>query len=260
MIYGYNGGSISFCDGGIRLSAPLFSVVVPAYNQHKFINSCLKSLQSQTVTDFEVFVVDDCSTDDTAEQIAAFAARDNRFHLVAHTHNRGVSAARNSGMARAHGQYLCFIDGDDWVDPNFLANFQAAYRDHPGSQLVICDHYGYLSVPSKSKVYNQKQLIDNINFGTVGGFAWNKCFIREIITNHQLKFNETIDFLEDQLFAFQYANYVHQAPYIAAKTYHYRWRFRSNLAHFGIPFFVARRKMLKLLKQQPTALPDDDLK
>ena len=61
------------------MSAPLFSVVVPAYNQHKFIDSCLTSLQRQTLTDFEVYVVDDCSTDDTGEQIAALIKGDDRF-------------------------------------------------------------------------------------------------------------------------------------------------------------------------------------
>jgi len=110
------------------VSAPLFSVVVPAYNQHKFINSCLTSLQSQTMRDFEVLVVNDCSTDDTGEQIAALIKDDERFRVITHSHNRGVSAARNSGMAAAKGKYLCFVDGDDWVEPDFLATFLAAYQ------------------------------------------------------------------------------------------------------------------------------------
>lgn len=241
------------------MSAPLFSVVVPAYNQHKFINSCLTSLQLQTVTDFEVIVVDDCSTDDTGEQIAALIAHDDRFKVVTHPRNLGVSAARNSGMAVASGKYLCFVDGDDWVEPDFLATFLAAYQAAPKSQLVVCGHFGYLAVPSPAKTYTQKELIANINFGTVGGFSWNKCFIRSIITSHQLKFNEDINFLEDQLFAFRYANYVQSAPYVPDKTYHYRWRFRSNLAHIGLPFFTARRKMIKILKQENKQLLSEDL-
>ena len=180
---------------------PFFSVVVPAYNQHKFIDSCLTSLQRQTLTDFEVYVVDDCSTDDTGEQIAALIKGDDRFHVITHTTNRGVSAARNSGMAAAKGKYLCFVDGDDWVEPDFLATFLAAYQAAPNTQLVVCGHYGYLAVPSPAKTYSQKDLIANINFGTVGGFSWNKAFIREIITTHHLTFNEDINFLEDQLFA-----------------------------------------------------------
>ncbi|MFB9770435.1 glycosyltransferase family 2 protein [Lactiplantibacillus modestisalitolerans] len=232
------------------MSAPLFSVVVPAYNQHKFINSCLTSLQHQTISDYEVIVVDDCSTDDTGQQIARLIQADDRFKVITHTRNLGVSAARNSGMAVARGKYLCFVDGDDWVEPSFLATFLAAYQAAPESELVICGHYGYLSVPGPAKTYQQKELVANINFGTVGGFSWNKCFRRSLIVQHHLKFNEEIDFLEDQLFAFQYANYVKTAQYVPDKTYHYRWRFRSNLAHIGIPFFTARRKMIKLLKQE----------
>lgn len=241
------------------MSAPLFSVVVPAYNQHKFINSCLTSLQRQTVTDFEVIVVDDCSTDDTSEQIAALIKDDDRFQVVTHLRNLGVSAARNSGMAAAKGKYLCFVDGDDWVEPNFLATFLAAYQAAPTHQLVVCGHFGYLAVPSPAKTYNQKELVANINFGTVGGFSWNKCFIRSIVTTHHLKFNEEINFLEDQLFAFRYANYVSATSYVPAKTYHYRWRFRSNLAHIGIPFFTARRKMIKILKQESKQILSEDL-
>ncbi|AVK61030.1 glycosyltransferase family 2 protein [Lactobacillus sp. CBA3605] len=240
------------------MSAPLFSVVVPAYNQHKFINSCLTSLQHQTMMDFEVIVVNDCSTDDTAQQIQALIETDDRFKVVTHAQNRGVSAARNSGMAVAQGQYLCFVDGDDWVEPNFLATFLAAYQAAPQSQLVVCGHFGYLAVPSPAKTYAKKELVANINFGTVGGFSWNKCFLRSIITTHHLKFNEEINFLEDQLFAFRYADYVQSAEYLPAKTYHYRWRFRSNLAHLGLPFFAARRKMIKILKQESKQALSED--
>ncbi|KRO27084.1 glycosyltransferase [Lactiplantibacillus fabifermentans DSM 21115] len=234
-------------------------MVVPAYNQHKFINSCLTSLLHQTLTDFEVIVVDDCSTDDTSEQIAALIKDDDRFKVITHERNRGVSAARNSGMAAAKGQYLCFVDGDDWVEPNFLAYFLEAYQAAPAAQMVVCGHFGYLAVPSPAKTYDQKELVSNINFGTVGGFSWNKCFIRSIITSHHLTFNEDIDFLEDQLFAFRYADYVQSAEYVPEKTYHYRWRFRSNLAHIGIPFFAARRKMIKILKQESKRTLSEDL-
>ncbi|WP_318765484.1 glycosyltransferase family 2 protein [Lactiplantibacillus carotarum] len=113
-------------------------------------------MQLQTVTDFEVIVVDDCSTDDTGEQIAALIAHDDRFKVVTHPRNLGVSAARNSGMAVASGKYLCFVDGDDWVEPDFLATFLAAYQAAPKSQLVVCGHFGYLAVPSPAKTYTQK--------------------------------------------------------------------------------------------------------
>jgi len=241
------------------VSAPLFSVVVPAYNQHKFINPCLTSLQQQTVTDFEVIVVNDCSTDDTGDQIAALIKGDARFHVITFDRNRGVSAARNAGMAAAKGKYLCFVDGDDWIEPNFLSAFLSAYQAAPKSQLVICGHFGYLAVPSPAKTYDQKDLVTNINFGTVGGFSWNKCFIRSIITTHHLTFNEEISFLEDQLFAFRYADYVQSAELLTDKTYHYRWRFRSNLSHIGIPFFAARRKMMKILKQESKHTLSEDL-
>lgn len=98
---------------------PLISVIIPAYNVAPFLPRCLDSLLSQTWQHFELIVVDDGSTDDTAAIVDAYAARDPRVHVL-HQQNGGVSSARNAGLAASHGELIGFADGDDWVKPDYL--------------------------------------------------------------------------------------------------------------------------------------------
>jgi CDP-glycerol glycerophosphotransferase len=95
-----------------RISVPRISVVVPAYNIEPYLAECLQSIADQTVADLEVIVVDDGSTDGTAQVAAAFAARDPRFEVLTQR-NGGLGHARNAGAARVHGEFLSFVDGDD---------------------------------------------------------------------------------------------------------------------------------------------------
>src|SRR5919199_728512 len=95
---------------------PRVSVVVPIYNVEPYLRSCLDSLAAQTYTDLEVVMVNDGSTDRSAEIADAFSARDPRFRLLEQP-NRGLSAARNTGIDAASGEFLAFVDSDDIVAP-----------------------------------------------------------------------------------------------------------------------------------------------
>jgi len=99
---------------------PAISVVIPAFNRADWIIPTLRSVQNQTFGDFEVIVVDDGSTDNTAEIIAGFQADEPGIRLIRHDTNRGVSAARNSGIAAAGGDYIAFLDSDDLWRPQKL--------------------------------------------------------------------------------------------------------------------------------------------
>ena len=99
---------------------PLFSIVIPVYNLSPYIASCLQSVQAQTFTDWEAVCVDDGSADDSGEIIRAMAADDPRIRCI-RQENAGVSVARNTALAEAKGEYICFLDGDDLLHPQFLA-------------------------------------------------------------------------------------------------------------------------------------------
>lgn len=97
-----------------------FSIVVPAYNVEREIGRCLSSIRVQSFTDFEVIVVDDCSTDNTPAEIEKAIFQDSRFVVIRHEENKGLHLARKTGVSAARGQYLFFLDGDDEITQNYL--------------------------------------------------------------------------------------------------------------------------------------------
>lgn len=111
---------------------PVFSVVMPAFNSAATIAESIDSIECQTVTSWELIVIDDRSMDDTCAIVAARAARDGRIRLVAQPTNQGAAAARNAGIAASRGRYVCFLDSDDVWLPIKLERQQAMFeRHHP---------------------------------------------------------------------------------------------------------------------------------
>ena len=99
---------------------PQVSIVVPIYNVQRHIDRCIVSILQQTLSEFEVIFVDDCSTDCSASAVRRFARNDSRIVFAAHDRNKGLGAARNTGISLARSDYVTFIDSDDFVDANLL--------------------------------------------------------------------------------------------------------------------------------------------
>lgn len=99
---------------------PRISIIVPVYNAHAFLDRCIVSILQQSHSDFEVIFVDDCSTDWSTSMVRHFARNDSRVALIIHKRNRGPGAARNTGLAFAKGEYVTFVDSDDFIEPNLL--------------------------------------------------------------------------------------------------------------------------------------------
>jgi len=104
---------------------PKISIIVPMYNAEKYMEKTLQTISQQTYTNFEVLMIDDCSTDNT-KKIAKSYLKDNRFTLIALKTNSGVANARNIGIENANGDYICFLDSDDWWSP-FKLEIQINY-------------------------------------------------------------------------------------------------------------------------------------
>ena len=98
---------------------PKYTVVIPVYNVEAYLRQCLDSVAHQTFPDWEAICVNDGSTDGSATILEDYASKDGRFKIVAQP-NRGLSAARNTGMDAAKGEYILFLDSDDWLEPNAL--------------------------------------------------------------------------------------------------------------------------------------------
>lgn len=119
---------------------PALSIVVPVYNAAPWLCECLDSLRSQTFTDFEVLLVDDSSTDASAEICREYAARDSRFHFWTEPH-AGVVCARRSGIRQAVGEMAGFVDADDWVEPDMYQEMMAARAG--GRKAVVCRYFSH---------------------------------------------------------------------------------------------------------------------
>jgi len=116
----------------------LVSVVIPAYNVEKYIDGCLTSIQQQTFNNWQAIIIEDGSSDNTAEVIQAVIQHDNRFRLI-RQRNQGVSSARNAGLLAATGTYLAFLDGDDMWKPTFLAELVSAI-EAADADLAYCGY------------------------------------------------------------------------------------------------------------------------
>ena len=96
--------------------APKISLIVPVFNVEKYVSKCLDSLVAQTLKDIEIICVDDCSTDNSLQIIEKYASKDSRIKIVKHEVNKGLGQARNTGLGYSCGEYIWFIDSDDYVD------------------------------------------------------------------------------------------------------------------------------------------------
>lgn len=115
---------------------PTVSVIVPVYNSRPFLTDCINSILAQTYTDFELVLVDDGSTDASASIITRFAGSDPRI-VALHRQNGGLSAARNTGLDAARGQYITFVDADDMIHPRFLSTLMGMMN--PDVDIAACD-------------------------------------------------------------------------------------------------------------------------
>lgn len=227
---------------GEHVTEPLVSVIVPVYNVDRYLERSVQSLIDQTYSNLQLLLVDDASTDHSAEVIAHFAAIDSRVQPVYFAHNRGVSAARNAGLARAKGLYVSFMDGDDWVAPDFVANFVTQLEAGPYDLLVspfYTDNPDPQPVAAKLRAdreLTRAQLLRGMlaPVGKVRGYLWNKFYRRSVITTLGLHFDEQVTIMEDELFNTAYIMATSRYYYYGNPGYHHVVRSDSATQSLGV--------------------------
>lgn len=129
---------------------PEVSVIIPVYNNEKYVEKCIRSVMEQTFRDLEIIVINDGSTDGSGEILERLAAEDGRVRLISQE-NGGVAAARNSGIDDAEGKYLTFVDGDDYIHRDYIKKFYD-FAEKNKAEMVIC---GLTYVDEEGKVLNR---------------------------------------------------------------------------------------------------------
>ena len=118
-----------------------FSVVIPLYNKAPYVKKALESVLGQTFRDFELIVVDDGSSDDSLSVASQVLGSSGIDYQLIHQENAGVSTARNNGVAASHGDYVCFLDADDWWAPSFLERMDVLIREYPDAGIYGTNYY-----------------------------------------------------------------------------------------------------------------------
>lgn len=208
------------------MNLPLISIIIPAYNTEKYIEECIKSIINQTYQNWECIIIDDGSQDNTNSIIKNWTDLDSRISLY-YQDNQGVSKARNLGIDAAKGKYMCFIDVDDWVEPNFLAFFIDNIQDSNTLivQDIIKDYNSHTVVKTQDYINKEfllpkelKEILSNYKF--TQGYASNKLYNLSIIRKNNLYFHKNTA-NEDEIFYFKYLQYISKIKFIEEAQYHY---------------------------------------
>jgi len=187
---------------------PLVSVIIPVYNTEDHISRCLDSLIKQTYKNIEIIIIDDGSTDDSLNICNEYSKNDNRIKIFSQR-NEGAYIARNNGLSRAGGEWLIFIDSDDWIDLDGIEGLIEMVKKYPNIDLIrsynrqVSEEGTYFNKYKKPSgtIYSMEELLFK---GKVGGFMSSMFIKREKVEEHNLRFSTIHKTKMDLVFTFQY--------------------------------------------------------
>lgn len=236
------------------------SIIIPMYNAEEYIEKCITSVLNQYYKNIEIIVIDDKSQDRSKMICEKLQKIDNRIKLIALEKNMGVSNARNIGIENATGNFITFLDSDDYVEPDIYKILEKNITKYQ-TDLSICDilnketDFNY-NVEEKVDLINQKdfyyQILQNKGFK---GYVFNKLFKTEIIKKNNIRFTTNIYICEDLLFVCEYAKYCNKVALSNKKLYHYEIK---NAGAYSRQYdskwetiLEAYNKLIEIYKKQP---------
>mgnify|MGYP001639729823 FL=1 len=220
----------------IAMTRPELSIIIPAYNCADDILRMIDSIKAQDYSDYELIIVNDHSTDDTTKVLSRLSRSDRRIVAINQPANGGASVARNTGISRAKGKYLMFLDADDTLKKRALAKFISAIKSnqaqlavsgftiitrrnkHELSKVDVC------SEPLPSRQTNEPWKIYILRLLGIDGRlyqVWNKIYLTSLIKEHHLTFQSGVNFGEDLLFNLDYLSLISHISFIPAPLYNY---------------------------------------
>ena len=224
----------------------MISVIIPVYNVEKYLSQCLESVIHQTYRDLEIIVIDDGSTDNGPRICDEFAERDNRIKVI-HQKNGGAASARNAGLRIATGEYLAFVDSDDYLEANAYETMLGIMH-RTGADIVECAFCNEFPDRTWNRVYFEKETL----FSTVEylklytdhwicSLIWEKLYKRSLFEGIEFEEGHQID---DEFFTYQGVMNVQTIVYNPTILYHYRMRSSGVMRDKT----VAEKKMLDRLE------------
>ncbi len=204
---------------------PKISVIVPVYNVEKYLSRCIDSILNQSYADFELLLINDGSTDNSASICNEYEKKDSRIRVF-HKENGGVSTARNLGIENAKGRWICFIDSDDWIEKEYFNAFNVDSFSINTLKIQLYKQYnenlnGYTNLFDD----NIKSIVTSNDIEKYNIFSftapWCKLYCLDLIKINSIRFNPNISLGEDGLFFYEYLKYIDSIDIIEKYLYVY---------------------------------------
>lgn len=220
------------------------SIIVPVYNTEPYLPRCLDSILNQSFTDFELLLIDDGSRDNSGVICDAYAEKDSRIRVF-HKENSGVSSARNLGLNMAEGEWMFFVDSDDWLELNAIELLMDKQIE-TGADIVSGGRLahgleGDYEIPLKQCQTND-EMVHHMMDNSGGQYVWGRLIRRRLLDDHHVRCVVGLDFAEDRLLMTQAACFANGFGYVNNIIYHYERRNANSI------LFNARANCLPSLR------------
>lgn len=188
-------------------SNPLFSIIIPVYNKEAYLEKCIESIVVQDTGNYEVLLINDGSKDKSGEICDNYSKRHSQIKVF-HQKNQGVSAARNTGLNNASGEWIMFVDADDWVEPWILEDLDSQLKSLQAVDLIRCypNKINLKGVASSPDLPDQVVLYKRDDFlkrGLLPGLVSSVIVTKKLVDKYNLRFNNDLGFQEDSEFNFR---------------------------------------------------------
>lgn len=212
------------------------SIIIPVYNSESTLKRCIESVINQTYKNIEILIINDGSKDKSLNIMNEYKNKDERI-IVINQKNKGLSGARNTGVNNATGNYITFIDSDDYIKPNLVKDTIKIFEEYECD--VVRNNYELSYENGKTELRNEmyeenriinieekkEELIQNILLGKVQSYSWLLTIKREILDKNNLKFDEDIFFMEDIVFIIRLIFFIKNIYFVREPNYFY---YQSN--------------------------------
>lgn len=210
----------------------LVSIIVPIYNTSKYLNRCLDSILDQTYTNLEILLINDGSTDNSLQICKYYEEKDKRIKIF-DINNSGPSTCRNIGLKHSKGEFISFIDSDDYIEKNFieemLYTYNCTHSDIIGCSINVHDVDGKIfDVYNKFSLitYEKERLIEEYLKNNIAFAVWGKIFTKEILKNNYF---DDYKVNEDRMFMWRLFNQTNSYSVVGKPLYHYMRRSNNSL-------------------------------
>ena len=225
------------------MKQPLISIIIPVYNGEKYLRPCIDSILNQTYQHWELLLIDDGSPDSSGAICDEYAS-DPRISVV-HKENGGQASARNQGVAMAKGEYISFVDCDDWLETDMYESMLQTMQAQQ-AEIIICgyteeykERQKKVHADGEMVVYEATEAVKLVLQGKIGSYLWSMLFRREVVQELMPDLNP----YEDHATIFKWISHAHRVVVLHQAFYHYRQLESSSLHSYnpkkGNHFFMA---------------------